>query len=124
MEVFLVILEDHLVQNGFLYLAVFAVALVDKEDKALDEVLLLVEVLLILLARHLEGVHADGMLLAVGDVSAFEIGTYAFIGIARIDHDDVGALLKELADDRVHVEIKYCLIIRQLQCKWYNNLQG
>ena len=104
MEVFLVILEDHLVQNGFLYLAVLAVALVDKEDKALDEVLLLVEVLLILLARHFEGVHADGMLLGVGDIDTALDLTEHLIAVADIDDDNIGVLLEELAHDSVHEE--------------------
>lgn len=45
MEIFLVIFEDYLVQNGFLYFGVLTVTLIDKEYKALDEVLLLIEVL-------------------------------------------------------------------------------
>ena len=65
MEIFLIILEDHLVQNGFLYFGVLTVALIDKEYKALDEVLLLIEVLLVFLACNLEGIHGDRMLLGI-----------------------------------------------------------
>ena len=104
MEVFLVILEDHLVQNGFLNFAVLAVALIDKEYETLDEVLLLVEVLLILLTRHFKGIHGDRMLLGIGDINAALDLAEHLIAVADIDNDNIGVLLKELAHNCVHEE--------------------
>ena len=111
-EVRLVVLDDGLVDNLVLNLRGSLVALEDEEDERLEEVLLLAEVLSILCVRYLERVHRDGLLLRIGDVSAFEIAAYTLVAVAGIYHDNIGVLLQELADDAVHVEIKCCLIIR------------
>ena len=104
MEIFLIIFEDYLVQNGFLYFGVLTVTLIDKEYKALDEVLLLIEVLLVFLACDLEGIHGDRMLLGVGDIDASLDLTKYLIAVANIDNDNIGVLLEELAHNGIHEE--------------------
>ena len=104
-EVGLVVLHDGLVDDLVLYLRGCLAALEDEEDERLEEVLLLAEVLGVLGVRYLERVHRNGLFLGVGDVSAFEIAAYTLVAVAGIDHDHVGVLLQELADDAVHVEV-------------------
>ena len=101
-----IILHDSLVDNHVLNLRRSLAALEDEEDERLEEVLFLAEVLCILGVRYLEWVHRDGLLLGVGDVSAFEIAAYTLVAVASVNHDHVGVLLQKLADDAVHVGIK------------------
>ncbi len=103
-EILPVVLYDGLVDDGLLNLRGLLGALEDKEDKALQEVLLLSEVLGVLLLRDLEGVHGDGTLLAVADIDTAEIAADTLIAVACIDDDDIGVLLVILADNGIHKE--------------------
>ena len=103
-EILTVELDDGLVDDGFLNLRDRIGTLEDKEDKGLQEVLLLTEILTVLGLGDLEGVHGDGMLLAVGDIDTAEIAVETFVAVTGIDNDKVGILLVELTTDGVHKE--------------------
>ena len=104
MEVFLVVFEDDLVQDCFLYLGIFLLTFVNQENQALDEVLLLIEVLVILLFRDLEGIHGDRMFLGIGDIDASCNLTEHLITVTDINNDYIRQLLEELAHDSIHEE--------------------
>ena len=65
---------------------------------------LLIEVLLVLLACDLEGIHGDRMLLGIGDIDASLDLTKYLIAVADIDNDNIGVLLEELAHNGIHEE--------------------
>lgn len=84
-------------QFGYLHLRAFPY----QQNQVLQEVDLL-DVQLPL--ADVEGVHGDGLVLRIGDVLAAHILAESLIRVTRIDHDDVGVLLPQLAHHAVHVE--------------------
>ena len=97
MEIGIIVLVQHGIDDGVLQLLCRLVTLEDLEDERLQKILLLSEVLLILHITDLERIHRDRMFLAVRDIRAVEIAADALIRVARIDHHDIGVLLNELA---------------------------
>ena len=97
MEVGIIILVQHGINDGVLQLLGCFITLKNLEDERLQEVFLLSEVLLILHITHLEGIHRNRMLLAVRDVSAMEIATDTLIRVTRVNHHHIGTLLNQLA---------------------------
>ena len=104
MEVGFVVFHDGLVNEHVLNLGRKLIALVYQEYQRFEEVFLLPEILVILFLCHLERVHGDGLLFGVRDVCALVVAADTLVGISRIDHDHIGLLLQQLADDTVHVE--------------------
>ena len=101
MEVGIIILIQHGINDGVLQFLGGFVTLENLEDEGLQEVFLLSEVLLILHITDLERVHRDRMLLAVADVGAMEIATDTFIRVTGINHHHIGVLLNQLAHDSI-----------------------
>ena len=104
LEIGLVILHDGLVYQHVLNLGRERIAFEYQEYQRFQEVLLLPEVQVIFLFRYLEGIHGNGLLLGVADISALVVTTDAFIGVSGIYHDHIGLLFQQLADNAVHVE--------------------
>ena len=97
MEIGIIVLVQHGINDGILQLLRRLVALEDLEDERLQKILLLSEVLLILHVTDLERIHRDRMLLAVRDIRAVEIAADTLIRVTCIHHHDIGVLLDELA---------------------------
>ena len=97
MEKSVIVVVQHGVDDGVLQLFGGLAAFKNLEDERFEEVFLLSEVLAIFHVADLEGVHRDGMFLAVTDIRAMEVAADTFIRVAGIDQHDIGVLLYQLA---------------------------
>ena len=79
-------------------------ALEDEKYQRHQEVLLLTEVLEVLRLSHLEGIHGDGLFLAIRDICSTEIAAQSLITVTCIDNHHIGILLVILTHDCVHEE--------------------
>ena len=101
-EIDIVVFGDYLLHNTELQFTDLVIsALPYHQNEVLQEVYLL-DIQLFLV--DIERVHGDGLLFGVGDVLAAKVLTESFVGVSRIDHDDIGAGLMELAYHTVHMK--------------------
>ena len=104
MEVGFIILHDGLVDDGLFQHRWLAGSLIYLEDKVLQEVFLLSEVLLILHLGYLERIHGDRLFLGVGNVGSPEVAADSLIAVTGIYNHNICVLLIILSHHRVHEE--------------------
>ena len=91
-----------MIDNGIFNLCGIICSLEKLKDKTFQEVLLLAKILLILQLCYLEGIHRDGLFLAVGNVGSLKIVADSLIAVARIHDDHICILLIILSHHGIH----------------------
>ena len=104
MKIFIIILNQSLVNYLVFYFSRLFITLKDKEDKGLEKLFLLSKIQIVLVRSNTERVHRNRFILTVGDICTLKIMTDTLITISCINHYNVSILHQKLSYNRIHVE--------------------
>ena len=104
MEIGIIILVQHGINDGVLQLLCRLITLKDLKNQRLQEVLLFSEVLIILNITDLEGIHGNRMVFTVADIDAVEIAADTLVRVTCVHHHHICILFQQLSDHRIRRE--------------------